>query len=45
MRTMLVVYDERLTRDLLQALLVAHGHDLLTAASDLEAVRLFQQHC
>jgi CheY-like chemotaxis protein len=44
MGTVLVVDDERLMRDLLQALLARHGHQVVTAESGPAALELFQAH-
>ncbi len=44
MSTILVVDDERLICDLLQAVLSRHGHEVLTASSGREGLELFKKH-
>jgi len=44
MPTILVVDDERLICDLLQAVLSRHGHEVLTASSGREGLELFKKH-
>jgi len=44
MPTILVVDDERLICDLLQAVLSRHGHEVLTASSGRECLELFKKH-
>jgi CheY-like chemotaxis protein len=43
MSTVLVVDDEQLFRDLLQALLRHQGHDVLTASNGAEAIEVFER--
>ena len=44
MSTILVVDDERLICDLLQAVLSRHGHEVLTASNGHEGLELFKTH-
>jgi DNA-binding response OmpR family regulator len=44
MSTILVVDDERLMCDLLRAVLVRHGHEVLTAMNGREGLLLFRKH-
>ena len=44
MPTILVVDDEKLMCDLLRAVLVRHGHEVLTASNGREGFELFKKH-
>lgn len=44
MATILVVDDEKMVSDLLTAVLVRHGHEVLIAAGGREALELFRKH-